>query len=134
MKITGGCHCGNIKYEAEAKPENAMICHCTDCQILSGSAFRTLLLTNEEAFNFTSGQPKIYIKIADSGKKREQTFCPECGSPIYSASFGDDPREYAIRLGTVDQRDVIEPRKQIWCSSAHNWIKNICSWPAQDGE
>ena len=134
MKITGGCHCGNIKYEAEVEPANAMICHCTDCQVLSGSAFRTLILTDEEAFNFTSGKPKTYLKIADSGNKREQTFCPDCGSPIYSATVGDSPREYAIRLGTVDQRDTLEPQKQIWCESAHNWIKNMNRWPAQNKE
>ena len=43
MKIDGGCHCGYIAYEAEADPAKAMICHCTDCQTLSGSAFRTVL-------------------------------------------------------------------------------------------
>ena len=134
MKITGGCHCGNIKYEAEVEPANAMICHCTDCQVHSGSAFRTLILTDEDAFNFTSGKPKTYLKIADSGNKREQTFCPDCGSPIYSATVGDSPREYAIRLGTVDQRDTLEPQKQIWCESAHNWIKNMNRWPAQNKE
>lgn len=134
MKITGGCHCGNIKYEAEAEPANAMICHCTDCQLLSGSAFRTLIVTDEDAFNFTSGKPKTYVKVADSGNKREQTFCPDCGSPIYSASVGASPREYAIRLGTVDQREALEPQKQIWCNSAHSWIKNMTRWPAQNNE
>jgi hypothetical protein len=39
MKIDGGCHCGYITYEAEADPEKTTICHCTDCQRLSGSAF-----------------------------------------------------------------------------------------------
>ena len=39
MKIDGGCHCGYITYEAEADPAHTAICHCTDCQTLSGSAF-----------------------------------------------------------------------------------------------
>jgi hypothetical protein len=37
MKIDGGCHCGYIAYEAETDPAEARICHCTDCQTLSGS-------------------------------------------------------------------------------------------------
>jgi hypothetical protein len=45
MKIDGGCHCGYIAYEAEADPAKTYICHCTDCQTLSGSAFRTVLPT-----------------------------------------------------------------------------------------
>ena len=37
MKIDGHCHCGYLTYEAEVKPEDAVICHCTDCQTLSGT-------------------------------------------------------------------------------------------------
>ena len=40
MKIDGGCHCGYITYAAEIDPEKVGICHCTDCQTLSGTAFR----------------------------------------------------------------------------------------------
>ena len=40
MKIDGGCHCGNIAYRAEVDPGMVGICHCTDCQTLTGSAFR----------------------------------------------------------------------------------------------
>jgi hypothetical protein len=36
MKIDGRCHCGYITYEAEIDPEKVMICHCADCQTLSG--------------------------------------------------------------------------------------------------
>jgi len=39
MKIDGGCHCGYITYTAEIDPDKVGICHCTDCQTLSGSAF-----------------------------------------------------------------------------------------------
>ena len=38
MKFDGGCHCGKITFEAEADLEDARICHCTDCQLLSASA------------------------------------------------------------------------------------------------
>lgn len=129
MKITGGCHCGKIAFEAEVNPENVVICHCTDCQSLSGSAFRSVVISDKDAFKFTSGEPKTYIKMGDSGNEREQTFCPDCGSPIYSAPVGDDPKNYGIRLGTVKQRDVFEPKKQIWCRSAQNWIQEINSLP-----
>jgi hypothetical protein len=40
MKIDGRCCCGNITFAAEVDPATAVICHCTDCQTLSGSAFR----------------------------------------------------------------------------------------------
>ena len=40
MRVTGGCHCGHITYEAEVNPVTVRVCHCTDCQRLTGTAFR----------------------------------------------------------------------------------------------
>src|SRR5215213_7577616 len=76
MKIDGHCHCGYISYEAEADPDNAGICHCTDCQTLSGTAFRTVLRITDGSFRMLSGEPTVYVKIAESGAQREQAFLP----------------------------------------------------------
>ena len=93
MKIDGGCHCGFIAYEGEADPEKAAICHCTDCQKLSGSAFRTVVPVADKDFRMTGGAPTIYVKTGDSGNKRQQAFCPKCGSPIFSAPPERRPEE-----------------------------------------
>jgi hypothetical protein len=127
MKIDGGCHCGYITYEAEADPETVEICHCTDCQTLPGSAFRTIVPVADEAFRLLSGEPTIYVKTAESGGKREQAFCPRCGSPIYSAAGKDGPKDYYIRVGTVRQRDELVPKAQIWSRSAQHWIADLAS-------
>ena len=129
MKIDGGCHCGFITYEGEADPEKASICHCTDCQKLSGSAFRTVVPVSGESLKM-KGEPTIYLKTAESGNKRQQAFCPRCGSPIYSAPPGDGPKMYFIRLGTVRQRDQIVPKTQIWARSQQPWTKSITSVPS----
>jgi hypothetical protein len=120
MKIDGGCHCGNITYVAEIDLDKVGICHCTDCQTLSGSAFRTNVPAAKEAFSL-SGQPKIYIKTAESGAKRAQAFCPECGTPIYAAA-ATDPQVFNIRVGTVRQRAELRPKSQGWCRSALGWV------------
>ncbi len=59
MKVDGGCHCGHITYQAEVDPGKVIVCHCTDCQTLSGSAFRTVVFAAEHTFSFLSGTPKI---------------------------------------------------------------------------
>ena len=66
MKIDGGCHCGYITYVAEIDPDKVGICHCTDCQTLSGSAFRTSVPAARDAFSLRTGQPKIYVKTAEA--------------------------------------------------------------------
>jgi hypothetical protein len=76
MKIDGRCHCGYMTFQAEADPDNAGICHCSDCQSLSGSAFRTFLRITDGSFRFLSGEPTVYVKVAESGAQREQHFAP----------------------------------------------------------
>lgn len=129
MKIDGCCHCGYINYEAEIDPEKVLICHCTDCQTLTGSAFRTAALTQKDGFNLLSGELKTYVKTSESGTKRLQTFCPECGSPIYSTSEDSGPKVYSIRVGTSRQRNELVPQAQIWCRSAQPWIADIGALP-----
>lgn len=125
MKVDGSCHCGQISYEAEINPEKIFVCHCTDCQVLSGSPFRMLAPTRKGAFRVLSGEPKIYIKTGDSGVKRTQAFCPECGTPIFSSAVEDNPRFYNIRIGTIRQRDQIIPKIQIWCRSELPWLAEL---------
>jgi len=59
-----------IRYEAEVDPSKVVICHCTDCQTLSGSAFPTVVPNYEGSFRLLSGTPRIYIKTAESGGRR----------------------------------------------------------------
>jgi len=129
MKIDGSCHCGNITYEAEIDPEKVVICHCTDCQTLSGSAFRTVAMSAEGTFKLRSGELKIYVKTAESGNKREQAFCPECGTPIFSSSVGNGPKVHGIRAGTIRQRDQLVPGKQVWTRSAQHWLNELGTMP-----
>jgi hypothetical protein len=125
MKIDGGCHCGAIAYEAEIDPEMVSICHCSDCQTLSGTAFRVAIFAPEEKFRLTRGEPKIYVKTGESGNKRAQAFCAECGSPIYATSVGEGPKAYGIRVGTARQRDQLPPKRQIWHRSAVAWLPEL---------
>ena len=122
MKIDGQCHCGFITYEATIDPDKVYVCYCEDCQSISGSAFRWAVPIAEEDFKLLSGQPKAYIKTADSGATSHQLFCPECASPLYSTSIGDGPGMFNLRLGTSRQRSELRPRVQLWCRSVQSWV------------
>lgn len=127
MKIDGACHCGRVTYEAEIDPVTVAICHCTDCQTMSGSAFRTVVRSRENGFKLLSGDVKTYVKTAESGNKRMQAFCPECGTPIYAAILGDGPKVYSIRVGTARQRNELVPQTQYWTRSALKWVGELGS-------
>ena len=131
MKIDGACHCGYITYKAELDPKNAGICHCTDCQTMSGSAFRTIAFTREGSFELLSGELKIYVKTSESGNERPQSFCPKCGTPIYSTSTDAGPKVRSLRAGTIRQRGELAPQFQVWNRSEQDWISGIASIPKQ---
>jgi hypothetical protein len=133
MKIDGACHCGFITVEGEADPEKTQVCHCTDCQTGTGSAFRVSIPVPGDTFKMT-GQPAIYVKTtADSGRPRVQAFCPKCGSPIFSTTPGDGVQpSYTVRVGILRQRDQLTPRRQIWFRSARPWVTELAAIPKND--
>ena len=128
MKVQGGCHCGRVTYEAEVDPATVTMCHCTDCQMLSGSAYRVSVPASRHAFTLLTGQPKVYIKTAESGTQRAHAFCPECGAPIYSSAIADPPT-YSLRVGCLRQRTDLPPQRQIWCRSSLAWARNLSDLP-----
>ena len=125
MKIDGSCVCGNITYEADVDEEDVSLCNCTDCQKFSGSAFRVGVLTDDSRFKLLSGTLKEYIKTAESGGRRVQAFCPECGTHLYSTSVGAGPKALRIRTSTANQRNLLVPRKQGWMRSAQSWLADL---------
>jgi hypothetical protein len=129
MKIDGSCQCGAITFEAEVDPQRASICHCVDCQKFSGSAFRTSIPAQEGTFRVLSGEPKVYVKTAESGSKRAQGFCPDCGCSIYATAVGEGPKTYNLRIGVISQSDQLPPRRQIWYRSRRPWLGDLTSIP-----
>jgi hypothetical protein len=128
MKVEGRCHCGQITFEAQIDPEAVRICHCTDCQTLTGSAYRVNVQTPADSFVLLSGQPKIYVKTAESGNQRAHAFCANCGTPIYAAA-PQDTTTYGLRVGTLKERAQLRPSRQIWFRSAQAWVTNIQNVP-----
>ena len=128
MKIDGACHCGFITIEGEADPDKVQICHCTDCQTGTGSAFRVSIPVPGASFKM-KGEPTNYVKTtADSGRPRVQAFCPQCGSPIYSTSPGDGQQaSYMVRVGILRQSRDFVPRRQNWFRLALPWVSSVAT-------
>jgi hypothetical protein len=70
MKIDGHCHCGQITFQSEGDPNTVTVCHCTDCQTLTGSAFRA----NIPAPAAQLRAPQRHAEeLCEDGRKRQQT-------------------------------------------------------------
>jgi hypothetical protein len=127
MKIDGRCHCGKIRYEAEIDPDRVILCHCTDCQTISGAPYRANVPVPAGQFTL-QGQPKTYEKTADSGNRLVTAFCGDCGSALYSSRL-EKPVYLNLRLWGVTQRAELVPKRQGWCRSAMPWAMDISRIP-----
>lgn len=125
MKIDGRCHCGAISFEAEVDPASVSLCHCTDCQMLTGTAFRTTIAAPAASFTLRGATPVSYLKTADSGKQRRHAFCGTCGTPVFACA-PENPATYSLRVGTIAQRhQFAAPKQQGWRRSALAWVDDL---------
>ena len=121
MQVEGKCHCGKIAYEATVDPDTVLLCHCTDCQTLTGSPFRANIQAPAASFVLLLGEPKIYTLW----KRPIAETCPDCGTPIYASAISNPP-SYSLRVGSIQQRkELNRPKRQIWCRSALSWSMDL---------
>ena len=125
MQVDGSCHCGDVQFEAEIDPKRVGICHCTDCQVFSGSAFRLSVMVADTDFHLRKGQPATYEKTAESGAQRQLVFCSRCGTHVYGTTQNAERAIYSVRVGVLAQRAELTPRAQIWCRSEMSWLPQL---------
>jgi hypothetical protein len=123
MKVDGSCFCGMITFTADVDPNDITVCHCTDCQVLTGSAFRLTVRAAATTVSF-SGQPRTFLKTAESGRQRRHGFCAGCGTPLF-ATEPEKPVVYGLRVGTIRQRAEFRPKRQLWVKSKLRWVSQI---------
>ena len=118
--FTGGCLCGRVRYTASAEPAFTGICHCRNCQRVTGSAFMTVLGFAKEAVQI-EGERKIYQDTSDAGRPLYRGFCPDCGSSVTS-EVTVMPGVLMILAGTLDDPSAVQPAMELYCSSAQPWV------------
>jgi hypothetical protein len=119
-QIAGGCLCGKVRYSANVDPAFVGVCHCTDCQKFTGSAFSVVLGVPKPALSI-QGRLASYSKAGDSGKSIERRFCPECGASVCDEAAAM-PDIVMIGSGTLDDPSWVKPVMQIYCDSAQPWV------------
>jgi hypothetical protein len=118
--FSGGCACGSIRYVCSRAPVAMLNCHCIDCQRSSGAPFASgfIVRVADIAIN---GTPKTYSVRGGSGRLATRSFCPDCGSPLFTRGEGA-PAVMSIRFPTLDIPSEFQPMLDIWTSSAQPWV------------
>lgn len=101
MKLTGGCYCGEIRYEAAGEPMLRAQCHCRECQKISGGGPNLFMVMSSDGFSYTKGQPKIFAR-SDLEQPVTREFCATCGTHLASRRPGSDYDAVVLKIGTLD--------------------------------
>ncbi len=120
-KYTGGCQCGDVRYEVVGTPRKLVVCHCTDCQRQSGSAFGMTLVVDEADFRLTQGEPKSFASTSAAGRGKLGVFCPRCGTRIYHKPEWRRGT-VSVKPGTLDDTSWLKPDMHLWTRSKQSWV------------
>jgi hypothetical protein len=122
-KLSGNCLCGATGYECNAEPLTApIICHCTHCQKVSGSAFSVnVVLPAAAAVTWTGDGLGSFADRGDSGKSIVRRFCRTCGSSV-AVEAEAFPGTVIIKAGSLDDRSWLKPGMHMWTRSAQPWV------------
>ena len=119
-KFTGGCLCGDVRYEIDADPALSGFCHCLDCQRASGGGHSAIAGFPSAAIRVTKGATTRYESFGGSGGAVVREFCGRCGSRMFSHSDRMGPL-WMVALGSLDDSSALQPAMHIFGKDRPAW-------------
>ena len=98
--VTGGCYCGEIRFEVTGPQEAAFQCHCRECQYITGGNANIVVVFAETDFRYTKGVATTFAR-SDLETPVTRHFCSSCGTAIGSQS-PSRPNSMIVKVGTLD--------------------------------
>jgi hypothetical protein len=108
-----------VRYRVDGAPLGLVVCHCTECQRQSGSAFGMSLAVRSGSFRLLSGELKEFTVTCDSGRRKRCTFCPSCGTRIYHQVASE---ALSVKAGTLDDTSGLNPSVHYWTKRKQPWV------------
>jgi hypothetical protein len=124
-KHTGQCACGAIRFGFDTDPTFVADCHCLDCKKASGGEAATFFGVPEADFALTSGTPKAFHYVAQSGKGLDRNFCGEWGARVFSSNLESFPGMVFVTLGSLDNPEGIKPAVEMFTRRRLAWAKPL---------
>lgn len=133
MTISGGCHCGAVRYAIEGEPMAHALCHCTDCRRHAGAPMVGWAMYLQDQVRITKGKPKVYMS-SEHGRRQ---FCGDCGTGLLYFNDQNLPGIVDVQSCTYDDPAASPPLIQIqvaerlpWMETAHT-LPEFARYPSQ---
>jgi hypothetical protein len=118
-RITGGCLCGALRYEAEGEPLYAGFCYCADCRKVSGSGSVGYMGFPAHAVRF-SGATRQFVSKALRGGDSTRNFCPTCSGLVFGGVVGESD-SHTIYAGSLDEPSTFHPTAALFNRDRPSW-------------
>jgi hypothetical protein len=118
----GGCDCRHVRYRLEAAPLFVHCCHCRWCQRESGSSFALNAMIEADRVTCLGAEPEVVETPSASGAGQRIARCPKCRVAVWSNYAGSGPVVRFVRVGTLDNPDLLPPDVHIFTASKQPWV------------
>lgn len=119
-QVTGGCHCGAVRYIVRAVPDKAVVCHCPDCRRAAGAQSVAWIFLSLENFDITAGTPAEYVSSPGVLRK----FCSKCGTTL-SREGEKHPGRIDVTIGSLDNPERFPPTRAVYRKHRLSWVSEI---------
>ena len=129
--LTGGCQCGEVRFQILAPPTDAYYCHCRICQRAGGAPVNATARYPIDAFRLLRGEPRFYGAL----EYGERGFCTRCGSPLYYRTFAKGWKESIfVRIASLDEPERVVPKWHCGVESQIPWFRTDDDLPRRTSE
>ncbi len=128
--LCGGCDCRSIRFQLETRPLFVHCCHCRWCQRESGASFALNAMIESDRVTLLTGEPELVDTPSASGRGQKIARCPKCRIAVWSHYAGGGTAIRFVRVGTLDQPDVLPPDVHIFTSTKQPWVLLPAGTPA----
>lgn len=123
--LTGGCHCGAIRYALSGAPMHHALCHCTDCRRASGAPMVGWAMFPEDALTVLQGEPHEYA----SSEHGRRYFCGTCGTGLFYRNAQNLPGIVDTQAATLDDPDALPAGAHVQVAERIGWMKDAHALP-----
>ncbi|MGF1608657.1 MAG: GFA family protein, partial [Kiloniellales bacterium] len=118
----GGCTCRAVRYRMISRPLFVHCCHCRWCQRETGTAFALNAMIEADRVVLLQGELEVVNTPSNSGKGQKIVRCRTCRIAVWSHYAGAGDAIKFVRVGTLDEPDLLPPDIHIFTASKLPWV------------
>ncbi len=111
-----------MRYRLESTPLFVHCCHCRWCQRETGASFALNAMVESDRVTLLAGEPELVDTPSASGRGQKIYRCATCRVALWSHYSGAGPAVKFLRVGSLDNPDLLPPDIHIFTSTKQPWV------------